>query len=46
LIAEWLPMSNVFYPIMQKIILGDATPQAGLDDAVAQVKKLMIDAGY
>jgi len=26
--------------------LGDATPQAGLDDAVAQVKKLMIDAGY
>jgi len=46
LIAEWLPMSNVFYPIMQKIILGDVTPKAGLDDAVAQVKKLMTDAGY
>jgi len=37
LIAEWLPMSNIFYPIMQKIILGDVAPQAGLDDAVTQV---------
>lgn len=46
LIAEWLPMSNIFYPIMQKIILGDVAPQAGLDDAVAQVKKMMTDAGY
>jgi multiple sugar transport system substrate-binding protein len=46
LIAEWLPMSNVFYPIMQKIILGDVAPQAGLDDAAAQINKLMKDAGY
>jgi len=46
LIAEWLPMSNVAYPILQKIILGDVKAQAGLDDAVAQVKKLMTDAGY
>jgi multiple sugar transport system substrate-binding protein len=46
LIAEWLPMSNVLYPIIQKIMLGDVKPQAGLDDAAAQVKKLMTDAGY
>jgi multiple sugar transport system substrate-binding protein len=46
LIAEWLPMSNILYPILQKIILGDVKPQAGLDDAVAQVKKMMTDAGY
>jgi multiple sugar transport system substrate-binding protein len=46
LIAEWLPMSNVLYPVLQKIILGDVTPQAGLDDAAAQVEKLMADAGY
>lgn len=46
LIAEWLPMSNVLYPILQKVILGDVVAQAGLDDAVAQVKKLMTDAGY
>ena len=46
LIAEWLPMSSVLYPILQKIILGDVAAKAGLDDAVAQVKKLMTDAGY
>jgi multiple sugar transport system substrate-binding protein len=46
LIAEWLPMSNVFYPILQKIILGDVAPQKGLDDAAVAVKKLMTDAGY
>ncbi|HEX9114575.1 MAG TPA: extracellular solute-binding protein, partial [Anaerolineae bacterium] len=46
LVAEWIPSSNVVYPILQKIILGDAKPQAGLDDAAAQVKKLMTDAGY
>jgi multiple sugar transport system substrate-binding protein len=46
LIAEWLPMSNVLYPILQQIILGDASPQKGLDDAAEQVRKLMADAGY
>ncbi len=46
LIAEWLPMSNIVYPILQKIILGDVKPQPGLDDAVAQVQKMMKDAGY
>ena len=46
LIAEWLPLSNVFYPIMQQIILGDVSPQAGLDDAVSQVHDLMSEAGY
>lgn len=46
LIAEWLPMSNVLYPILQKIILGDVQAQAGLDDAAAQVKQLMTTAGY
>ncbi len=46
LIAEWLPMSNVLYPILQKIILGDVAAQKGLDDAVVAVKKLMTDAGY
>jgi len=46
LIAEWLPMSNVLYPILQKIILGDVEPKKGLDDAQVAVKKLMTDAGY
>jgi multiple sugar transport system substrate-binding protein len=46
LIAEWLPMSNVLYPIVQQIILGDVEPKAGLDDAVKQVHDLMDKAGY
>ena len=46
LIAEWLPLSNVLYPIVQQIILGDVEPQAGLDQAAEQVETLMVDAGY
>jgi multiple sugar transport system substrate-binding protein len=46
LIAEWLPMSNVLYPILQQIILGDVEPQKGLDDAAQQVHDMMSKAGY
>jgi multiple sugar transport system substrate-binding protein len=46
LIAEWLPLSNIFYPIMQQIILGDAEPQAGLDEAAEKVETMMKEAGY
>jgi len=46
LIAEWLPLSNVLYPIVQEIILGDTEAQAGLDKAAEQVETLMKDAGY
>ena len=46
LIAEWLPMSNILYPILQQIILGDAEPQAGLDQAAEQVYEMMKTAGY
>lgn len=46
LIAEWLPMSNVLYPILQQIILGDVGPQKGLDNAAEKTRQLMADAGY
>ena len=46
LIAEWLPMSNVLYPILQQVILGDVEPQKGLDDAAQQVRDMMSKAGY
>jgi multiple sugar transport system substrate-binding protein len=46
LIAEWLPMSNIMYPILQQIILGDVEPQAGLDQAAEEVRKMMQTAGY
>jgi multiple sugar transport system substrate-binding protein len=46
LIAEWLPLSNILYPIVQQIILGDVDAQAGLDTAVEQVRDMMVNAGY
>lgn len=46
LIAEWLPMSNILYPAIQKIILGDVEPKKGLDDAAQQVYDMMKKAGY
>jgi len=46
LIAEWLPMSDILYPILQSIILGDKKAKEGLDEATTKVEKLMADAGY
>lgn len=46
LIAEWIPFSNLFYPQLQAIILGDVSAQDGLDSAAADARELMVDAGY
>jgi len=46
LVAEWLPSSDILYPILQAIILGDKEPKAGLDEAAAKVEKMMSEAGY
>ena len=46
LIAEWIPFSNIFYPHLQAIILGDVSAQEGLDAAAAETRQLLADAGY
>ncbi len=46
LIAEWIPFSNIFYPKLQAIILGDIGAQEGLDEAAEETRQLMTDAGY
>ncbi|NDJ61008.1 MAG: extracellular solute-binding protein [Chloroflexi bacterium] len=46
LIAEWIEFSNIFYPIMQGIMLGDLEPQAGLDQAAAATRERLAAAGY
>ncbi len=46
LIAEWIPFSNLFYPQLQAIILGDVSAQEGLDAAAAATRELMADSGY
>lgn len=46
LIAEWIPFSNLFYPQLQAIILGDVDAQTGLDAAAEETRELMESAGY
>lgn len=46
LIAEWIPFSNIFYPQLQAIMLGDVSAQEGLDAAAEEARQLMADAGY
>jgi multiple sugar transport system substrate-binding protein len=46
LIAEWIPFSNIFYPKLQSIMLGDMSPQEGLDLAAEETRQLLADAGY
>ncbi len=42
---QWIPFSNLFYPILQGIMLGDMTPQEGLDQAAAATTQLFTEAG-
>jgi len=46
LIAEWIPISNIVYPTIQKVMLGDLEPKAGLDQAASDARKILADAGY
>lgn len=46
LIAEWIPFSNILFPKLQAIMLGDVGAQEGLDQAAAETRELMADAGY
>ncbi len=46
LIAEWIPASNILFPILQQVILGDVEAQQGLDDAAERVRDMMAEAGY
>jgi len=46
LVAQWLPASDILYPVLQAIILGDKEPKAGLDEAASKVEEMMREAGY
>lgn len=46
LIAERIPLTNILTPKLQAIILGDVEPKQGLDEAAAEVEKMMAEAGY
>ena len=46
LFADWISFTNLWYPALQGIILGDTTVEEGLNDAVEQTRTLMDEAGY
>ncbi len=45
-VAEWLPISDVLYPTLQAIMLGDVEVEDGLNEAARAVEEIMRDAGY
>ena len=45
LIAEWSQFATTLYPILQRIILGDVEPQAGLDDGAEKTREIMGQTG-
>ncbi|MBW7921714.1 MAG: sugar ABC transporter substrate-binding protein [Rubellimicrobium sp.] len=45
LIPQWIEVSNVLWPQLQAAIVGEKTPQQALDDAAAQAREILEDAG-
>ncbi len=41
LMAEWISSSNILFPRLQSVILGEIEPKAALDEAAAEVNKLL-----
>lgn len=41
LVPTWIPMSNVLYPELQRIILGNVSPQEVLDKAAEEAQKVL-----
>lgn len=46
IVAEWIPISNVLYPKLQAIMLGDISVEDGLNKAAQEVEAIMEEAGY
>jgi multiple sugar transport system substrate-binding protein len=46
IIPEWIAISDILYPILQAIILGDKPVKEGLDEAAQKVEELLAEAGY
>ena len=46
LIPEWIEVSNVLWPQLQAAMIGDKSAQDALDEAAADARIVMEDAGY
>lgn len=45
LVPQWIEVSNVLWPELQKAIVGEKTSQQALDDAAEKAREIMQDAG-
>ncbi len=41
LIAQWISSSNILFPRLQSVILGEIEPKTALDEAAAEINKLL-----
>ena len=46
LFADWISFTNLWYPQLQSIILGDVSVEDGLAEGVEQTRSMMEDFGY
>ncbi len=46
LFADWISFTNIWYPVLQGIILGDASVEDGLATGVEDTQTLFTDLGY
>ena len=46
LFADWISFTNMWFPMLQSIILGDTTVEDGLNTAVEDARQMMEEAGY
>ncbi len=40
-IKQWIPLSDILYPYLQRIIIGDISPKQGLDAAAKEITRMM-----
>ena len=46
LFADWISFTNLWYPTLQSIILGDVSVDEGLANAVEETRSMLDDFGY
>ncbi len=44
--ADWISFTNLWYPQLQSIILGDVSVEDGLNQAVEDTREMLTDFGY
>lgn len=46
LFADWITFTNGWFPVLQSIILGDVSPEEGVQQGVEETRAVLDDLGY